>query len=74
MSPIIIIAMNNTRTIHRPACQNRAPYYALAVRLPTHIILTTSGCGAVGCPARPMLAEARRAGLLRAPYAAGKVS
>jgi hypothetical protein len=43
MSPTTIIAMNNTRTIHRPGCQNRAPYYALAVRLPTHIISTTSG-------------------------------
>jgi hypothetical protein len=43
MSPTTIIAMNNKRTIHRPGCQNRAPYYALAVRLPTHIIWTTSG-------------------------------
>jgi hypothetical protein len=35
MSPTNIIAMNNTRTIHRPGHQNRAPYYALAVCLPT---------------------------------------
>jgi hypothetical protein len=35
MSLTNIIAMNNTRTIHRPGHQNRAPYYALAVCLPT---------------------------------------